>query len=587
MKIKNGLVVALTVAVCHTICASDVFNESGNIKTVHLDGVPNFDQLRDFNTAPFGDYPEAILGLANGGKQFCVPTSTTEWMSFLANRGYPNLHPGVGANTGSWETGHAGLAQYNLVNFSIVVMSINMNTNVYDGTHGNDAQIGAQNTLDASYPGQFTTINLSADNSGFPRISDLIDSELSGNLVVPFGGWYTDVITRGVLSYFRDGGHATAMAEARFVGGPDNATIGLANPASGDKTTRQSPQMLSQFTTSANTVATVTRDDKNVVIPDSLKYFDVDFLDKSSKWILDGALEIQPFSGYTIHHNFISELNPGALVNQRAFQGGYRSLYAHSEHVIKFATKNPLSGLTYYMVDEDVPRLYSFRPLSGDSQLITSFFNEAPIAMVFGASFRPYALFPDGSICQINLATGDIPDRINLPIYSDRLVFDPAHNMIAAINTSIGKYILLDKNLKQVGPMQSFDLPKGYGPIFTAFGPKGHLYIFQPGDPYLAENIPTTNGRVISKTHFLPAVQNAESFSVDDWGRMFFSLSGKIQVVDGNGSPLVSPFNGLPGGEMISLSHSMNNWDPKIHRRNAWRDRILPGAFRSQTVLNP
>ncbi len=586
MKLKIGFIASLTLAAYQPTMAGDTF-EDGNVKTVHLDGVPTFDQLRRFDTAPYADYTEPILGLPMNGKFYCVPTSTTDWMSFLANRGYPNLSPGKGLNTGSWETGHAGLAEYNRVNITIQLIASNMQTDAAKGTGGGLAQLGSQQALDSSYSGQFCTVNLYADNSGYPRITDLIDSELNGNLITPYGGWYTDVIVKGQLAYYLDGGHATAMAEARFVSGPETATLGLCNPATGDKDTRQSPQLYSQFTTTPATVATVNRDDQNMVLPDTLKYVDVDFLDKNSKWILNGALQIQPFSGYTIHHNFITELNPNAFVNNHAFSGGFRRDFAKSERTVQYATRNPLTGLLYYQVVQDLPTLYCLRPLSGESKLIQTFYNQSPRALVFGAEFTPYALLGDGSVYKMDLNTGGLLDGIDLPMMIDRIVFDPIHRQLAAIDLSRGKYVMLDKDLNRVGPVQSFTLRKGYGQTFTEFGPKGHLYIFQTGDPYLAENIPTTNGRMVSIPHFLPAVQDAEGFSVDDWGRLFFSLRGTMQVVDGFGSPINSPFNGMPGGETIGLSHSLNNWDPKIHRRPSWYDRLPPRGFGATNVLRP
>jgi hypothetical protein len=573
---------AFTFTVASQALAYDTFINTTNHKEVYLDGVPDFDQRR-MNievTLSGSDYP--VLGLAGNGSEYCVTTSATDWCSFLANRGYPNLAPGPGNLSGDWSSGVTGLGQYNLVDLCIAIMGADMQTSATNGTYGGPAQTGCQQYLDASYYGKFVTVNIEADSSGFPMIKDLLNAELNGNLIVPYGGWYQTTTYNNQTYYYRNGGHATAMAYANWTGG-DAVTLGLCNPWTNDDMTLQSAFTYTPYTTSHQLVGLTGVDSNGNAKAGTQSDYTVDFLDTSSNWILDGALEIQPLCGYTKKRNWWATLLPYQFVNFLGVAESYVQGQSMDGGNINSIARSPLTGLLYYATDRGA---YCVDPSNQTQYRLPVQYRIQSI--MFGSGFKPYVLYNGGSVAMLDPQTGFLSHSIWIGDV-DSLSFDPGRNQIIAFNSRTGRYILLDHNLNRNSPTSNFPFePTGEGPITLQVGPGSHMFAFQTGDPVLYQFDPINpSGQPGATPHFLPAVQFADSFSIDDIGNLYFSIDGSVLALDGKGRQMDSPFNGLPGGDQVFLSRSVSNYDPSIHGTWQWRNVPPHQQYNQYNVARP
>lgn len=567
--------------------ADDYFDVTADHKAVLIFNLPNLDQKRKAGSVLIKGVRKPLLGLPADGISHCGPASMVEWAALLANRGYPKLLPGPSPILGSYPDGFDGLDQYNRVTLAMGIMGANMHTNVDTGTPAYFAQVGSQQFFDAAYYGNFCTVYLKRSKTDAARMIDLVDAELNGNLIATLGGWMVSTTYKDQTVYYRNGGHFAAMAGGYMKLSDLTGRISLANPGSGDALDVQSPQLYNQHLTEPATLTFVDVDDTQTVVDGSSVTAKVDWLDKSLSWVLDGALSLQNFNIYSIRTSTVVSLDPNHILNTPGYIDGVKNLtHLDGPNVIS-ATRNPLTGTLYYLTQHPYATLNKVDPYTGDPSPILSWTDSHPRQIMFGASFKPFALWGDANVSRMDLTNGAYSDTVNIGMYVDRLAFDYVHNQIAAINLTSGAYRFLDRNLSIKGPLQHFVIPSGFGPIFTEFGPKGHLFVFQEGDTFVRENIPTTNGNLLSTEHFEPAAVGADGFTVDDWGRQYFSLNGIIQVMDSFGRSLASPLNGLPGGSTLLANHSMNNDDPKAYPLPAWRDTIPPGVFGTPLVKSP
>lgn len=192
--------------------------------------IPDFDQRRD---AAFG-----IPGLPNGGSMYCVPTSATNWMGYIANNGYPAVLNGPR----DWDAP----ANYNFVTNMIGLMGQVMNTDPAGGTGGTDHRVGAQTWLDSFYPGQFVVSRFGSNGALGPSISSLYQKMSAGALINITLGRYSarpaNVPVPGFPARFvRTGGHVMSLSRV-YDSCSTTPTLFYRDPATGggNATTTQS-----------------------------------------------------------------------------------------------------------------------------------------------------------------------------------------------------------------------------------------------------------------------------------------------------------------------------------------------------------
>ncbi len=578
---KLGLTLSLGVLAICSAHATDIFEETDLYKIFVLDGVPNLDQVRHATTVRIPS-KQPLLGLPSDGANYCGPTSFVEWTAFLANRGFPKLLPGPSPITGSYTDGPTGYDQYNRVTLAIGLVSSNMHTVASGdraGTSIAGVQAGGQQFLDAAYYGNFVTTVIAGFHGGGARVKQLVDASFNGNFIEIMGGFYHLVPDSVNPEYYRDNGHLVSLASATYNKTDLKSNLGIANPASGDSAVLQSIQKLGGYQTEPSTLNFVQVDSDKKEISGSSVLENVDYISKDNNWILDGAVSIQNLNIYSLEHQVVDHLNPFNTVHLPGYTNGRKTLTPLDSAEILYATRHPLTGALYYFTQYPYRTLRRVDPNGSGPVQVLKWTDSAPRQILFGAAMNPFALWGDAYISRMNLDDGAFSETVSFDMKVDRLAFDSVHDQIAAINMSSGQYFLLDHNLKIRGPLQGFTVPTGVGKVFTEFGPKGHLFVYQAGDSYVQENIPTTNGMPLVIWHFVPQAANADGFTVDDWGRQYFSILGAITVLDSQGQPVDSPFNGLAGGSTLLVNHSMNNYDPKVHTYPAWKDAYPAGIF--------
>lgn len=584
MKYRSSAALLAILAISAAAYAQDVFTDTATYKKFYVEGVPNFDQRRENSSVTIGSSNYLLLGLNNNGSEYCCPTSAIEWTDFLANRGWPNLLPGPGPMTGSYTGGVADLGQYNLVDLSIAFMGADMQTSGTGGTYGGPAQTGAQQFYDAEYPGYFNLVNIERDSSGFPHIMDMLNASLAGNLIELYGGWYVPIAWNNTTAYYRNGGHCVAMASAIWNNNP-SISLGICNPWTDDSLFVQSPQGYSPETTTNADEWFVNVNSSNQVISGSQQYENVDFLDKSANWIFDGALEVQPFCGYTIKSGWIYWLNPikfvNIPVNVTNVPPPYKIFKSPDNNPILNAARNPLTGEFYYFTSTK-GIIYKADPVSGETTRMKTDF--MPRQIVFGASMQPFILTGEGTVAMWNLSTGSLSNGLNLGVVTG-IGYD--HEADAYYWYRIGtdgqptKFGLLYKPVGQdhfvaAAPINLPVTPKGRGALSVQIH-GGSLWLYQSGDPNLYEILPGGSSGYIAHL-LLPAVQKATGFAFDDMGNLYF-CDGSVLVSDLNGNAVTSPFSNLPAGAMIEMSHSVSNYRPWLQGTPAWNNTVPEGVF--------
>jgi hypothetical protein len=85
-----------------------------------------------------------------------------------------------------------------------------------------------------------------------------------------------------------------------------------------------------------------------------------------------------------------------------------------------------------------------------------------------------------------------------------------------------------------------------------------------------------TTGTAATVTHIpLDGAIAPASFSIADSGQIFVSDGGVLHVYDTSGRQVTSVFNGLPGGRLVDLLRSFNNFDPLTMNTPGYRN-VLP-----------
>ena len=202
------------------ICSAEKFY-NGTTYRYSICHVTDLDQRRE-------ELPPFTVGLPNGGKMYCAPTSAMNWMTYIANHGYPGIMPGPGY----WgPESPPNQPQYNTMTSALAQMGSFMGTDPTDGTGGGEGQFGIQLWLGspANLAGDFIVSYYAASGSYSPVFSDMALTALDGGLVIPVIGWYKDAVeapeeikqaiiaSLGYLpsGFYRNGGHVLSMAKAK------------------------------------------------------------------------------------------------------------------------------------------------------------------------------------------------------------------------------------------------------------------------------------------------------------------------------------------------------------------------------------
>lgn len=165
---------------------------------IYWPGIPDFDQKR--NTRVYPDNPLIIthMGLPNGGRVHCVPTSIANLLAVLDDAGY-NVVPNT--NHPNWQS---QLPLYNTISQLLYDLGEYMDTDD-SGTNFSDGTEGMMDWIsDRGQGATFIYCSFKADDDKFPRPKRVYQLVKAGwPTVIGYGRYYRDGD-----ELERDGGHA-------------------------------------------------------------------------------------------------------------------------------------------------------------------------------------------------------------------------------------------------------------------------------------------------------------------------------------------------------------------------------------------
>lgn len=196
---------------------------SGQCTSLIRSQVPDFDQRR--STDFFANPP--VVGLDNSGSMYCVPTSWTNFMAWLANRGYTNAM----GDSGNW----AAASRYQLVTNRISQMGGLMSTDGEGGTDSSDAIEGLVDYLDERNVGlPAIAFSYVAEGDWAPKPQDLRSWMNMGALVCVCFGRYQ----QNGSEWERIGGHCMTLVSVKAPCNGQGWVIGLRDPWTGSGDSR-------------------------------------------------------------------------------------------------------------------------------------------------------------------------------------------------------------------------------------------------------------------------------------------------------------------------------------------------------------
>jgi hypothetical protein len=509
---------------------------------VNYSQVPDFDQRR--------------ATLPNNGAMYCAPTSSMNWMAYIANHGYPNNPP----YPHDWQS----QSNYALATIEISILGYTMGTDPVNGTGGGGAMAGIVSWL----PDGFFVIHEYADGYYAPRFLTMAKLALAKYLVIPVVGWYQG--TPPVIS--RHGGHVLTLTKAAVSG--DNMQIGWRDPAddSADLTTQ------STFVTQTYAIQ------PQVVVVDGY----VRAMDKVVSYgsaYLDEFFAIFPLFGLTttFDHLNIAVLRPIVFANDRTPL--YTYLPSGNGAQIRDLTLYG-AGLDYYYItapDGSTPsQVWKLDPIARQSTSIASLTDAK--RLVFGRNREMYVL--DGRTLRRFDLDVDPPQQIShTPSYQlDALAYDDLTDEVLGLTIAGRRILRFDTSLNDLPAVQMPSGPVLGGAGFLAVDPNdGNLFFTSANSPAMYELAQNPFGGFDLVSFGDGSVRSPRGLNVGDNDHVFVSGDGVLRefmpATDGSWQEVTdSPFAGLTAGDALHIPRSRTNFDPNRMVGPAYNN-ILPTEF--------
>jgi hypothetical protein len=547
------------------MCSAEKFY-NGTTFRYSICNVSDLDQRRD-------ELPPFTAGLPNGGKMYCAPTSAMNWMTYIANHGYPGIMPGPGY----WgpEPGPSQ-PQYNTITSALAQMGSLMGTDPVDGTKGG-MDSGIEAWLGSFYGvGDFVVCSFVASGSYSPVFADMALLALGDSLVIPVIGWYKtweeapEEVKEALLSilgylptgFYRNGGHVLSMAKAK--NDFQFQQIGFRDPASDNgSTSDQSP-----FVTDIYHVV----EESHNFDGESRTQSKVEGIGTHA--FLDAYHAIIPKYGLAADQNFIIFIKPIFLQEEglppaeiikgfaSATGGNVTDLAIHPSK-----TKHP------YLVEND-NTIYEIDALTGRSTRFATVGN--PKKIVFGGrEQRLHVLLPN-HVMSLGLE-GRQQARTHLDEPLADIAYDTKNNRLIGVSQRIDKLYFFDSDLNPAG-VASLPAFGWNGPVSMSVDPKsGVIWLHCDGSPRIARVVFEPQSSVPETTELmLQGASQPMGLTVDDQSHLFVSDGGRLAEYDGEGRTTEgSRFSGLRGGQSIDILRAFTNFDPRTMTDVRYRN-VLP-----------
>lgn len=245
-----------------------------------------------------------VLGLANNGVMYCVPTCTMDILTYLQNHGYPNLSAGPGP--GPWL---GSLAIYNAFTTDLSNLGVLMGTDPMGGTGGNDALAGVRDWIEITgYKDDIVVSTMGMTGSNAPELGDIAFGMIARIPMSLSVGWYTTLPNGNVQ---RSGGHCVAVTRLpNFCGVSRQLTIRDPGNSIGSNNTSQGAGTSETYVIQTQNITRVSVDDATQVVYSGPAERIVGY---GTRGIIDGFRAFTPVWGLAACNNPVN----GSCVTQR------------------------------------------------------------------------------------------------------------------------------------------------------------------------------------------------------------------------------------------------------------------------------
>jgi hypothetical protein len=510
-----------------------------------------------------------IAGLASGGICYCVPTSTLNWLSYIARNGYGQLRPGVS----DFQLGPPEHTEtYNLITAhqallgGAAYMNLDPGPEAQTGGCGvgpDDAVPAIQQWLaDDGLGSAFSVIYVGADSAtGYvPRLSDAALQALFGGYVMLRVGWYADTLGAGSLT--RVGGHVVSLVHAR---GPDNvfgafSRVGVHDPSTrvGATTTTQSAFVRDVYLAGDDTESYV--EDGGTQVRTQTRIFEW----RAGQGRIDGFYAIMP------KYAFADAVDGGVDLLRPVSAGttlppAQTRLLSGTTPILDLALL-PHRTLQPFVV-EGGEEILAVDVLTGG---VVTFARQAGVRrLAFGGlAERLYALRP-GELLALDRG-GRVVANAAVRGAPGELAFDRATGRVVLLDAEQGILHFYTHELEAAGELQ---LP-GWEARQAALTVEPHS-----GDIWVLATGTSTATRVTAdgtSTTILVGERPLAGLHAGDDGRLYASVEGQIASFRLDGAPAGdTPFDGRPAHRWIRMMHSWTNIRPGAETGPGWND-VLP-----------
>ena len=522
--------------------------------TYRICHVPDIDQKRAPGKSPL------VIGLPNDGMMYCLPTSAMNWMAYIANHGYPQLQP----FPGDWQLGPpVSPGVYNAMSLALISMGSAMNTDPVTGTGGNSALSGMQDWLDTDAPGHFVVSLYSASGSYSPTFSDMTMSGISGNLIMPVIGWYTNPDTDS--DHIRVGGHIVSLvAGDQDVNSAMYPVLGIRDPANDNQLTTQSTFSAESYNIT-NVKGTFGYTDKNNVTH-TFQRTQSRLIGYGSGY-LDAYFAISPKYGLTASDDslillkFIKLLGsdqPERMTFRSATGGMITDLAIHPEQ-----TKHP------YLV-ENSDTIWQIDTLTGLSSKFAAV--EKPKRIVFGGRQQNlYALLPQQLVYLDRDGVQRQTATLRTPL--DAIAFDDRKQRLVGVSREARRIFYFDTDLNPMGDSALPAIP-GNGRLSLSVNPTdGTIWLRCDGSVSLLR---LRSDSLEAMEVKLEDARDSVGLYADERGHVFITEDGRLAEFDTEGRRVLrSPFVGQAAGALLQMLRPFSNFDPEMMSGPAFHN-VLP-----------
>ncbi|MCC6322721.1 MAG: hypothetical protein IT438_14935 [Phycisphaerales bacterium] len=543
--------------------------------------MPDHDQGR----APIFANP----GLQNNGSQYCVPTCTTDILTYLQNHGYPNLD--IGPGPGPWL---GSQAIYNAFTNDIEALASLMSTDPFGGTDGNEAFAGVNQWIDnAGYTGDIVVSKFGMSGSNAPELGDLAFCMIARCPISISVGWYE---YQGGTTYVRRGGHCVAPVRL-----PDFCSpfpkISIRDPATGVGSNQFSQAAGTTETYNATTGFVITRrdPDDNSLIYQGPAVRISGYGANNRTAIIDGYRAFFPAFGLAACNNPVN----GSCVTQH-FPNTV--LTGNSPNTIPLSLPADASVLDLDIAADNLGSWVLMQSdVDGRDFLVWQRGNSPAAEQRFPAmdAFNPRRMcsgreprvlyFLDANphlVVRLNTATG-VATPMSLADATTAICFDDQHDELVCFSSAARRVTRLDADT--LVPVATLTLPSA-----VAVGPEPRIAICPVGAYlWLTSGINTGYGLVDDPAGALTIAgtisdsQPLRGVDTGDTGHVFTAVGGITAEFEPpapgpvavlawarvGGTP---PFAPLADGPIFRIAKSRTNYNRAVHADPSERLNILP-----------